>query len=113
VSARKGAPTLPAPRKSSIVFAVGVPIARADIPGLCDALGALLVDTDAKVVDCEVDTLSRPDAVTVEALARLQLTALRRGARIRVRNASPELCELIEFMGLRASMSAGATRRLG
>jgi ABC-type transporter Mla MlaB component len=84
------------------VFALGGPIARADLPALCDALGTLLADTQAEVVDCEVDSLSRPDAVLVEALARLQLTALRRGSRIRVRNASPELCELIEFMGLRA-----------
>jgi ABC-type transporter Mla MlaB component len=84
------------------VFAVGGSIARADIPALCNALGTLLADTDAEVVDCDVGTLDRPDAVTVEALARLQLTALRRGSRIRVRNASPELCELIEFMGLRA-----------
>jgi ABC-type transporter Mla MlaB component len=94
------------------VFAAGGPIARADIPSLCGALDALLDDTGADVVYCDVDTLGRPDAVTVEALARLQLTALRRGARIRVRNASPELCELIEFMGLRAPMSSGATRRL-
>lgn len=84
------------------MFAVGGSIARADIPALCNALGTLLADTDAEVVDCDVGTLDRPDAVTVEALARLQLTALRRGSRIRVRNASPELCELIEFMGLRA-----------
>jgi ABC-type transporter Mla MlaB component len=94
------------------VFALGGSIARVDIPRLCDGLGALLDDTEAKVVDCEVNTLGRPDAVTVEALARLQLTALRRGARIRVRNASPELCELIEFMGLRAPLSSGTTRRL-
>jgi hypothetical protein len=41
-----------------------------------------------------------PDAVTVEALARLQLTARRRGSRVRLRDASPELCDLLEFMGL-------------
>jgi ABC-type transporter Mla MlaB component len=94
------------------VFALGGPVARADIPGLCDILRTLLEDSDAEVVDCEMDTLVRPDAVTVEALARLQLTAVRRGSRIRLRNPSPELCELIDFMGLRAPMSAESSRGL-
>jgi hypothetical protein len=41
------------------------------------------------------------DAATVDALARLQLAAIRQGRRIRLRNASPELGELIAFMGLK------------
>ena len=40
------------------------------------------------------------DAVTVDALARLQLAAQRRGCRVRLRNASAELRELVAFMGL-------------
>jgi hypothetical protein len=42
-----------------------------------------------------------PDAVTVEALARLQLAARRHGCRVRLRNASPGLRDLVAFMGLR------------
>jgi hypothetical protein len=36
----------------------------------------------------------------VDALARLQLAARRRGCVIRLRHASPELLELVDFMGL-------------
>ena len=42
----------------------------------------------------------RPDAVTVDALARLQVAARRNGSGVRLRNASVELLELIHFMGL-------------
>jgi hypothetical protein len=41
-----------------------------------------------------------PDAVTVDALARLQLAAKRLSCRLLLRNASPELLELVAFMGL-------------
>ena len=41
-----------------------------------------------------------PDAVTVDALARLQLAARRLGCQVRLRNASDELRELVAFMGL-------------
>ena len=41
-----------------------------------------------------------PDAVTVDALARLQLAARRHGCEVRLRNASPALLELVELMGL-------------
>ena len=41
-----------------------------------------------------------PDAVTVDALARLQLAARRHGFLVRLRHASAELLELVAFMGL-------------
>ena len=53
----------------------------------------------ATVVPCDVRDL-RADAATVDALARLQLAALRSGCRIGLCNASPELLELIAFIGL-------------
>jgi ABC-type transporter Mla MlaB component len=40
------------------------------------------------------------DAVTVNALAGLQLAARRHGCRIHLRHASTALVELIDFMGL-------------
>jgi len=43
---------------------------------------------------------TEPTAATVDVLARLALSLKRRGCRLRVRHASPELCELIAFMGL-------------
>ena len=41
-----------------------------------------------------------PDAVAVDALARLQLAARRLSCRLLLSNASPELLELVTFMGL-------------
>ena len=109
VRARRS-PTLPAPKKSSIAFAVEGRVTRTDIPRLCAALALVLEETGGEVVECEVGALVRPDAAAVEALARLQLVALRRGSRIRLWDASPELCELIDFMGLRAPTSADSAR---
>jgi hypothetical protein len=48
---------------------------------------------------CDLGGLAS-DARTVERLARLQLRARRRGHVLALRNASPELCDLLVFMGL-------------
>ena len=49
---------------------------------------------------CDVGALV-PDVLTVDTLARLQLTARRAGHEIRLRHASGELRELLAFAGLR------------
>ena len=41
------------------------------------------------------------DVATIDALARLRLTARRRGRGLTLQGASPELLELITFVGLR------------
>jgi ABC-type transporter Mla MlaB component len=41
-----------------------------------------------------------PDAQTVDALARLQLAARRRGCRVRLLGASAELLDLVSLIGL-------------
>ena len=84
----------------TIVFAITGPIKRADLPGLCDRVCALISPTDAAVALCDVSGVE-PDAVTVDALARLQLAAHRHGCQVRLRNASDALIELVTFMGLR------------
>jgi ABC-type transporter Mla MlaB component len=81
------------------VFSIHGPISRTDLPGLCERVCALLRERAAAVVVCEVGTVE-PDAVTVDALARLQLAARRSGCGIRLRSASRELLELVAFMGL-------------
>ena len=88
-----------APAPEATTFAITGPIARADLPGLCVRVCALLERISARVVLCDVTGVG-VDAVTVDALARLQLAAQRRGCRVRLRNASPELRELVAFMGL-------------
>ena len=87
-------------RPSPIVFTLGGPFARADLPTLCERLGALLHGSDAAVAVCDVRALVEPDAVTIDALARLQLTARRAGHEVRLRHASSELQELLAFIGL-------------
>jgi ABC-type transporter Mla MlaB component len=89
-----------APASQAIAFAIEGPIARADLPGLCDRVCTLLERTRAGVALCDVSGVD-PDAVTVDALARLQLAARRHECQVRLRRASPELLELVAFMGLR------------
>jgi ABC-type transporter Mla MlaB component len=84
----------------TIVFAINGPIARADLPGLCARVCALLERSGADVALCDVSGVD-PDAVTVDALARLQLAAHRHGCQVRLRHASEELLDVVTFMGLR------------
>ena len=88
------------PAPPTVAFAIYGPIARDDLPGLCDRVCALLQDSRAGVALCDVSGVE-PDAVVVDALARLQLGARRTGCRVRLRNASRDLLELVAFMGLR------------
>jgi len=83
----------------TIAFAVWGPIARDDLPGLCARVCALLGRGHADVALCDVSGVE-PDAVTVDALARLQVAAQRTGCQVRLRHASGELLELVAFMGL-------------
>jgi ABC-type transporter Mla MlaB component len=84
----------------TIVFAVTGPIARGDLPGLCERVCGLLEQSGADIALCDVSSVS-VDAVTVDALARLQLAARRHACQVRLRHASQELLDLVAFMGLR------------
>jgi anti-anti-sigma regulatory factor len=79
---------------------VGPAIARADIPRLCERLATLLDHCGAAELTCDVAAVTAPDGVTIEALARLQLTARRRGRRIRLYGACGELRGLLRLTGL-------------
>ena len=80
-------------------FTVYGPIAREDLPGLCDRVCRVFQESHATELLCDVRGVE-PDAVTVDALARLQLAAHRDGRKVRLQNASPQLLELVEFMAL-------------
>ena len=84
----------------TVAFAVRGPIERTDLPGLCERVCSLLEVSGADVAVCDVHGVE-PDAVTADALARLQLAAGRRGCQVRLRNASTDLLDLLLFMGLR------------
>ncbi|MGZ8783553.1 MAG: STAS domain-containing protein [Gaiellaceae bacterium] len=80
-------------------FAIRGPIARDDLPGLCERVCAVLGEHGPGATHCDVGSVE-PDAVTVDALARLQLAARRVGCEVRLANASAELRDLIALMGL-------------
>jgi len=82
-----------------LAFDIRGPIGREDLPGLCDRVCGLLRASGARVAVCDVLGVE-PDAVTVDALARLQLAARRYGCQVRLRRASDELRALVAFMGL-------------
>ena len=73
-------PMMSASAPQTIAFAIWGPIARDDLPGLTDRVCALLRGSGAASALCDV-TGVEPDAVTVDALARLQLAAGRLGCR--------------------------------
>ena|SRR5688572_6836641 len=83
---------------TDVAFSIRGPITRADLPGLCERVRGVL-GASGSVARCDVAGVE-PDAVCVDALARLQLAARRRGCCVRLENASPALLELVELMGL-------------
>jgi ABC-type transporter Mla MlaB component len=89
-----------APAQESVAFAIRPPLRRDDLSGLCERVCALLPQSPGGVAFCDVAGIAA-DCVAVDALARLQLAACRRRCTVRLRNASDELLELVEFMGLR------------
>lgn len=97
---------MPTPAQSEVVFAIGGPITRADMRGLCDRICALLGE-EASRARCDVSGVE-PDAVCVDALARLQLAARRRGCCVFLENASDALLDLVELMGLTHVLPADA-----
>ena len=94
-----------APVPQTVAFAIGGPISRADLPALGRRVGALLEGSGAKLILCDV-TKADPDAVTLDALARVHLAARRRGCDTRVQGASSELLALLDFAGLLAVLAA-------
>ncbi len=90
----------PCPEPGTILLVMSGPISRAGIPGLCQRVRVLLEKQDGDLVVCDVGALGDPDAVTVDALARLQLTARRLGRQIWLHQACGRLRELLTLMGL-------------
>ncbi len=83
---------------------VAADLTRADIPALCADI------PEGGTVVCDVRAVTRPDVVTVEALARLRLTARRRGCTLVIDGADPGLRALIDLLGLRESLGQAEQR---
>lgn len=96
----------------SIVLDVRGPVTPAAIAELCERVRVRLAMGDVDLVTCDVGELSDPDSVTVDALARLQLTARRQGRSIRLRHAPVKLQDLLVLTGLCAEFPCAAGLRL-
>lgn len=84
------------------------PIMPTDVVGLCERVRTRLESCDAEVLVCDVAALAAPDVGTLDALARLQLTARRLGRQIQLCHQSRELLELLALCGLGDVLPAGA-----
>jgi ABC-type transporter Mla MlaB component len=98
----------------SIILDLQGSVARGAVLGLCERLRMLLATGDVDLVTVEVGALTDPDAVAVDALARLQLTARRVGSSIRLRHARAKLRDLLDVTGLSDELPRGGDlRRVG
>jgi ABC-type transporter Mla MlaB component len=88
-----------APAPQTVALTIRGPIGRTDLPGLCERVCTLLSTSGPSFVLCDVAGVE-PDAVTVDALCRLQVAARRYGCQVRLRHASDDLLDLVAFMGL-------------
>ena len=63
------------------------------------------------VIPCDVAWVARADVHVVDALARLQLAAKRRGRRLVLQNASHDLADLVGLMGLAEALGLEPRRQ--
>jgi ABC-type transporter Mla MlaB component len=78
-----------------------------EVRALCERLGSLLDAGRSDRVECECSALTDGDLRTVDALARLQLTARRRGANLLLHGAPDGLAELVSLVGLARILRLG------
>ena len=84
----------------TVVFIISGRIDPEDITRLCGYVCEHIQRTDPMRVVCDLGNVVASDAVAVDALARLQLAARRRGCKVKLRNASRQLLSLLSLMGL-------------
>jgi ABC-type transporter Mla MlaB component len=96
--------TRPASEPNTLVLIFSGLIDRAEIPAICNQAGSWLSECDTKRVVCDVRAVVDPDAVTIDALARLRLTAKRMGLKVTIRHASHQLRDLLRFTGLEGAV---------
>jgi anti-anti-sigma regulatory factor len=82
------------------IVVIGGRITPAGVPELCERARELCEGGDTDVVVCDVAALVDPDAASVDALARLQLTLRRLGCRIVLWRVADALRNLVALMGL-------------
>lgn len=90
----------PTGNDAPVVIVLSNAVTPADIPGLCEGVRRALESDRRALVICDVGAITQPDAATVDAIARLQLTAKRMDRLLRLRDVCPRLQELIDLAGL-------------
>ena len=88
------------PDEDALLLVLSGRVAPADLPGLVMRVRTLLENGSHKRIVCDVGSLVEPDAATVDAMARLQLAARRRGREVSLLHASPSLQDLLGLCGL-------------
>jgi hypothetical protein len=88
------------PERSHALVIVAALSGSGDASTLCERARALLAFSDADLVICDVGSVDGPDLRTVDALARLALISGRFGRPVMLRDAAPELRELLDLAGL-------------
>jgi hypothetical protein len=87
------------PAQRSVSIEIRAPLRREDLPGLFERTCVLLASRPCEVLRCRVAGIA-PDAVAVDALARLALAARRSACSVLLEGVSPQLRTLIGFAGL-------------
>jgi ABC-type transporter Mla MlaB component len=88
----------------SVVLVLSGPLALGSVGELCEAARLLLETTGAGVLTCDVGAIGRPDAGTVDVLARVALTARRLGRSIHLLDPCPQLQALLALTGLEVAL---------
>ena len=89
------------PRTPEVVCRMRGRIDPGDVARVCEGLRVVLEAGERRPIVCDVSDVVHPDAVAVEAVARLQLVARRMGTEVRLRDPGRDLLGLLELMGLR------------
>ena len=93
------------PEQPAAVVVLPDPLTRADVSRLCAELATALTASPTAEAACDASTVAHPDLTTVEAIARLSLTARRLGAAgLRLHGTAPELRALLDLVGLGSVM---------
>jgi ABC-type transporter Mla MlaB component len=90
----------PPPGRPAIILVPSAPSTHAQVEALCEHIRQVIEGRGSDPVVCDVAEVADPDAGTVEALARLQLTAVRLGRRVKLVNACFDLQGLLALTGL-------------
>ncbi|MFP3988349.1 hypothetical protein U9R90_12720 [Streptomyces sp. E11-3] len=83
-----------------IVVALGPRVTRDEVPRLCEQARVALEHSGATELICDAAATVEPTLAVVDALARLRITTRTAGARMRIRDPSTRLCELLLLVGL-------------